>query len=127
MDVTSGFPQGTALGRLQLLVYVNEMPENILSTSRLFADDTLVDRITHTKEDQIKLQEYLAKLEQCDKDWPMDFHPDKCEVLRITKKKKSLIQMELNYRQWTKRNILEQPSVCTSPGTNVSQRKPPTV
>ena len=87
MDVTSGFPQGTALGRLQLLVYVNEMPENILSTSRLFADDTLVDRITHTKEDQIKLQEDLAKLEQWDKDWPMDFHPDKCEVLRITKKK----------------------------------------
>ena len=63
-----------------------------MSTSRLFADDSLIYRIICTKEDQIKLQEDLSKLKQWEKDWLMDFNPDKCEVLRMSKKKKSLIQ-----------------------------------
>ena len=44
-SVTSGVPRGTALGPLLFLVYINNMPEKISSTTRLFPDDSLVYRI----------------------------------------------------------------------------------
>ena len=94
-QVTSGVPQGTVLGPLLFLVYINDMPEGIDSTMRLFADDSLLYRIIHTKEDQSILQEDLRKLELWEHKWQMQFNADKCEVLRITNKRNPTI---CNYR-----------------------------
>ena len=56
-------------------------------------------------EDKIKLQEDLTKLEKCEKDWLMDFNPDKCEDLKRTKRK-TLIQ---NYKiHWTELQTVDQ-------------------
>ena len=63
-DVTSGVPQGTVLGPLLFLVYINDMPENISST-RLFADDALVYRIIRSRKDHTLLQKDLDILQ----DW----------------------------------------------------------
>ena len=41
-DVTSDVPQGSMLGLLLLLVYVNDIPEYIDSEVRMFADDTKI-------------------------------------------------------------------------------------
>ena len=89
-EVTSGVPQGTVLGPLLFLVYINDMPEKISSTTRLFAHDSLVYRIIHSKEDQAILQEDLDKLQKWERDWLMQFNPDKCEVVRITNKRNPL-------------------------------------
>ena len=80
-EVTSGVPQRTVLGPLLFPVYINDMPEKISSITRLFADDSLVYRIIRSKEDQAILQE---------RDWLMQFNPDKCEVVRITNKRNPL-------------------------------------
>ena len=80
---------------LLFLVYINDMPEGIDSTMRLFADDSLLYRIIRTKEDQSILQEDLRKLELWEHKWQMQFNADKCEVIRITNKRNPTI---CNYR-----------------------------
>ena len=61
------------------------------STVRLFADDTLLYLTIHNSSDCIKLHEDLNNLERWESDWQMSFHPDKCEVIYITTKKKPII------------------------------------
>jgi hypothetical protein len=88
IDVESGVPQGSVLGPSLFLFYINDMPDDIKSTVRLFADDTIV-YLTVSSCDNT-LQEDLDKLAIWEVQWMMKFHSDKCQVLAITKKKTTI-------------------------------------
>ena len=60
--VTSGVPQGSVLGPLLFLAYVNDISRSIDSTIRLFADDCVIYRKIINKEDIEKLQKDLDRL-----------------------------------------------------------------
>ena len=82
---TSGVPQGTVLGPALFLCYINSMPEGISSSIRLFADDTVIDRQINSAADHTILQQDLHKLARWEAEYSMEFHPEKCNVLRVTR------------------------------------------
>ena len=86
--VTSGAPQGTVLGPLLYLIYINDLPSRVSSTARLFADDCLLYRVISNQEDAASLQEDLDHLQEWERDWQMNLNPDKCEHIRISNKRK---------------------------------------
>ena len=79
--VSSGVPQGTVLGPILFLWYINDLPSSVSSDVRLFADDCLLYRPIKSKDDQKKLQKDLTKLERWADIWGMKFNPSKCSVL----------------------------------------------
>ena len=85
-SVTSGVPQGTVLGPLLFLCFINDLPECVTSKVRLFADDCLLYRKIDSVRDSHLLQEDLASLQQWEDTWLMSFNPSKCETLRISLK-----------------------------------------
>jgi hypothetical protein len=85
--VESGVPQGSVLGPSLFLYYINDMPENIKYTVRLFADDTIVYLTITADVDRVHLQEDLDRLAHWEQTWKMSFHPEKCNVLSITMKR----------------------------------------
>ena len=87
--VSSGVPQGTVLGPLLFLAFINELPECISASSsvRLFVDDSVVYRIIRKPSDAVQLQQDLDQLQMWEKTWKMEFHPEKCQVLHITKQR----------------------------------------
>ena len=86
--VESGVPQGSVLGPLLFLIYINDMPECVSSILALFADDAYIYKEINSQDDTICLQKDLDALVKWEKQWSMDFHPDKCKMLRITNKRK---------------------------------------
>ena len=84
LPVKSGIPQGTVLGPLMFLLYINDIDQNISSTIRLFGDDCIMYRIVDTNEEACNLQHDLDKIMDsvwC-KTWQMQLNINKCTVLR---------------------------------------------
>ena len=78
LPVYSGVPQGSILGPLLFLVYVNDIPTTICySTAYLFADDT---KFVDNNLDELQID--INSLQSWCEKWVMSLHPDKCTVVR---------------------------------------------
>jgi len=87
--VSSGVPQGSVLGPLLFLLYINDLPDCVTSsTTRLFADDTVIYRRITSHGDADALQSDINALQQWTDTWLMQFNASKCQVLRVTLKRK---------------------------------------
>ncbi|XP_022795610.1 zinc finger protein OZF-like [Stylophora pistillata] len=86
LPVTSGVPQGTVLGPLLFLLYINDLPDNVQSTIRLFADDALLYGVIASDADCDLLQSDLHRLESWQHYWQMEFSPSKCKIVTISHK-----------------------------------------
>ena len=81
-DITAGVPQGSVLGPLLFLVYVNDIADELTSLTRLFADDTSVGSssmnlnrtIMRTNCDLDKISKWARK-------WLVKFNPSKTDIM----------------------------------------------
>ena len=86
-NVLSGVPQGSVLGPLLFLLYINDLASNVTSKIRLYADDVILYREILSAEDIIRLQKDLDIIAQWAHTWLMKLNLTKCEHLTITNKK----------------------------------------
>ena len=82
-SVTSGVPQGSVLGPSLFVVFVNDLPCDLVSGVKLFADDAKVYSSVSVGCGQPTLQEDLLKLEKWSKNWLLPFNASKCSILHI--------------------------------------------
>ena len=95
-EVTSGIPQGSILGPLLFILYINDLPEVVKSSVLLFADDTKIYRKIEDEEDHEALQEDIDQMQDWSNKWLLRFHPDKCKYMRIGREDDNIVNYTLN-------------------------------
>ena len=81
--VGSGIPQGTVLGPVLFIAFVNDLPGCVESACKLFADDTKVYVGAGTEIGRRKLQQDLDAMATWSRKWKLPFNPSKCTVLHL--------------------------------------------
>ena len=82
LKINAGVPQGSVLGPLLFLIYVNDVAHNMLSFCRLYADDNSIQYADkNLKNIECVLNHDLRILEKWSEDWLLQFNPNKTKVL----------------------------------------------
>ena len=84
-NVTSGIPQGSVLGPLLFVIYINDLPDVVDAYTLvfLFVDDTKLFREIKSSADVLILQSDINKMSEWSKKWLLRFHPDKCVAMHL--------------------------------------------
>ena len=86
-SIKAGVPQGSILGPLLFLLYINDIVENINSSIRLFADDTSLNiMVDNPTEAATLLNSDLSKIHQWATKWLVKFNPAKSESVIFSRK-----------------------------------------
>ena len=85
-NVNSGIPQGTVLGPILFVIFVNDLTGDLTSMTKLFADDTKVYREVNNCEDASSLQEDVETLTTWSRVWQLPFNATKCKCMHFGKK-----------------------------------------
>ena len=94
LDVKSGVPQGSILGPLLFVLFINDIHSKVSENTRiaLYADDTKIWRHILSPADHDILQRDIDALCNWAKINKMNFHPDKCKILSINNFNYNLLQ-----------------------------------
>ena len=109
-----GVPQGTILGPILFLAFIDDLPWSVKSNTRLFADDCVIYRNVKSEQDCVALQQDLAQLELWEDSWCMSFNADKCSKIAIARKK------NLNFPYTLHHQVLERVDSATYLGVELS-------
>ncbi|CAL4165993.1 unnamed protein product, partial [Meganyctiphanes norvegica] len=92
LGVTSGVPQGSVLGPILFLIFINDLPLNVISPVSLFADDSKVFSRIVSEKNKSKcnsangnevLQGDLNRIKEWADNWKMEFNVDKCKMMHL--------------------------------------------
>ena len=81
--VTSGIPQGSVLGPVLFLLYINDLPDVVNNLVKLFADDTKLYAVVNNEDDQTSLQNDIDSLIEWSDTWLLKFNRSKCKHLHL--------------------------------------------
>ena len=88
LPVTSGVPQGSIIGPLLFVLYINDICDVCTSFMKLYADDAKLYRNIKSRQDVLSLQNDLNALFLWSKIWRMNFNISKCKFMSICRKVK---------------------------------------
>lgn len=83
--VLSGVPQGSVLGPLLFLIYINDLPSRVHSSINLFADDCVIYREIRNANDSLALQSDLNAVSSWCSEWVMTLNINKCKVMHVSR------------------------------------------
>jgi len=86
LEVLIGVPQGSVLGPLLLLIFINDLDCGISNWILKFADDTKIFGSITSEKDIVSLQKDLDRWIQWADEWQMMFDTSKCKVMHFGKK-----------------------------------------
>ena len=81
--VLSGIPQGSVLGPVLFVIFINDMPSSVKSLLYMYADDTKIFRPIRSTEDMEILQDDLNRLVEWSRKWQLKFNITKCKVMHM--------------------------------------------
>ena len=84
--VGCGVPQGSMLGLLLFLIYINDLDIDIESTLVKFADDTKLGGLANSLEATKVIQEDINRIQKWVETWQMKCNTTKCKVLHVGNK-----------------------------------------
>jgi hypothetical protein len=88
-SVKSGVPQGSVLGPILFVMFINDLPKAVTNLCQMFADDTKIYSKIDSVDDRTALQDDLDRLVDWADTWQLRFNADKCSVLQMGKNKQS--------------------------------------
>jgi len=83
LEVLSGVPQGSVLGPLLFLIFINDLDNGIKNWILKFADDTKLFGKIKDSMDVQKFQDDIDKLLKWSEEWQMLFNTSKCKVMQV--------------------------------------------
>jgi hypothetical protein len=85
-NVSSGVPQGSVLGPLLFLLFINDLPEQTTtSTSKLYADDNKIIAKVNNENDAKSLQREINSICEWSTKWSLNFNIEKCRIMHFGK------------------------------------------
>ena len=80
-NVLSGIPQGSVLGPILFIIFINDLPGAVENACKLFADDCKLYKNIKSEADLKELQEDIYRLCQWSKEWLLGFNFKKCKIV----------------------------------------------
>ena len=84
-DVTSGIPQGSVLGPILFTIFINDMPDIVESSMKLFADDAKIFKAIESFEDISVIQDDIDNLLKWSTIWQLPLNLKKCKCVHYGK------------------------------------------
>ena len=81
-------PQGSVLGPVLFLVYINDIDIGLITKLSKFADDSKLCKNVCLDSDRDALQQDLNRLYEWSQQWQMQFNVDKCSIIHLGHKNK---------------------------------------